>query len=275
MELNLPSLLDSYFQLRDHPGLGADAARQIRDLTVIRMSGDFFLVVAVDSDGAIGPKPADVVQVQGMVAGRFAVRVPLTEILACGATPIAAFDSLSVEMNPTGKAIIEGVRMELRASGLPNDFPVSGSTEDNVPTSQTGIGVAVLGIVHKTDFRPGSSKPSDELICLGIPKSGPRDVVTIDDPEIAMGADIVKIRHIGGVHDILPVGSKGILYEAGEMARLAGLAAEIEPASELDLTKSGGPSTCFLASVEPGAVQEVRDSSSIPVQRVGRLVKKQ
>ncbi len=275
MELNLPSLLESYQLLREDPNLAAAAAEQVRDLTVIHLNEDFLLVIAVDSDGAIGPKPGDVVRVDGKVAGRMAVRVPLMEILACGATPIAAFDSLAVEMNPTGKSIIEGIRQELISTGMPKTFPLSGSTEDNISTNQTGIGVTILGIVHKRDFRPGSSRPSDLLLCLGIPKSGPQDTVTVDDPSIATGADILKMRHIEGVHDILPIGSKGILYEAGELAKTAGLAAAIDPEERLDMKKSAGPSTCFILSADAATFHKVKTQSTLPVHRIGQLVKKQ
>ncbi|MDD3095077.1 MAG: hypothetical protein PHD63_02435, partial [Candidatus Marinimicrobia bacterium] len=114
--------------------------RTVRDLTMIRISNRHSVVIAVDSDGGIGPQEGDVVKVPAYVSGRFAIRVPLLEILASGATPLCAFDMLTTPMNEIGKEILRGVRDELKAAGFGENFIVSGSTEDNVPTNMTGIG---------------------------------------------------------------------------------------------------------------------------------------
>lgn len=244
---------------------------QVRDLTVIELSADFSLVVAVDSDGGIGPKPNDLVCVSGYEAGRFGARVPLMEILACGAVPIAAFDSLAVEMEPLGREIIRGVRDELNSVGLPKDFSLSGSTEDNVPTSETGMGVVVLGVVRKSDFRPGSSMNCDEVFAIGIPKSGPEDVVDLNDHDIADSACLSRMLQVTGVHDILPVGSKGVIYEAGELARTAGLGFLPHQIEKINHKKSAGPSTCFLVSAAPGTETLLALAGQKPLRMIGRL----
>lgn len=246
-------------------------SKQVRDLTVLTLSDDLMLVVAVDSDGGIGPKPGDVVKVSGVEAGRFAMRVPLMEILACGAVPVAAFDCLTVEMEPTGKTIISGVREELRSIGLSEHFPLSGSTEDNVPTRQTGIGVMVLGIVQSGDFRPGTSKKHDVVFCIGVPKSGPKDTVSLNDPSIATSAAVASVRLLDHVHDILPVGSKGILYEANEMAKSAELHFESSPSCTIDLERSAGPSTCFICSGPRRLRDEVAAITMLPVETIGTM----
>jgi len=236
-------LLVRYRAARRNPGAVFLGSRQVRDLTVIDLVGEFLLVFAVDSDGGIGPKPADVVTTTGYACGRFGTRVPLMEILASGAFPIAAFDALSVERVPLGEEIIRGVRDELRSVGFPPEFPVSGSTEDNVPTQQTGMGVVIIGLVEKSEFRPGSSMRGDHMFCVGIPKSGPADEVRLEDPDIASATTIAEVLTLKGVHDILPVGSRGLLFEATELADTAGLRFVADVQCPLDLHRSGGPTS--------------------------------
>src|SRR5262249_17941012 len=87
--------------------------RRGRDLSVLTIVPGVLLVVACDSNGGIGPKPRDTVATSGYELGRLAVRVPLEEILACGATPLLLIDTLNVEREPTGAAILAGVRDEM------------------------------------------------------------------------------------------------------------------------------------------------------------------
>ena len=51
--------------------------RKVRDLTLVRVAGPNYLVLACDSDGGIGPKPQDTVSTTGYWLGRVAARVPL------------------------------------------------------------------------------------------------------------------------------------------------------------------------------------------------------
>jgi hypothetical protein len=264
-------LLARYRATRRDPGAGFRTSRQVRDLTVIDLVGDLLLVVAVDSDGAIGPKPGDVVKTTGYACGRFGARVPLMEILASGAVPIAAFDPLAVERVPLGDEIIRGIQDELRSIGLPPEFPLSGSTEDNVPTRQTGMGVVLIGLVEKKEFRPGCSMRNDQVFCIGIPKSGPADEVRLEDPDIASAKTVVEVSTLEGVHDILPVGSKGLLFEARELADTAGLRFVADELCSLDVHKSGGPSTCFIVSGLPSIGDGLQQQTEVPVHRIGVL----
>ena len=243
----------------------------IRDLTKIDLGNEFSLVVAVDSDGGIGSRRNDVVKVPEYVLGRFAVRVPLIEVLSCGAIPIAAFDMLTVPMDDLGREIVRGVRDELMEAGLPADFPLSGSTEDNVPTSSTGVATAVLGLVHRDDFRPGSSKAGDRVLCVGLPKSAPDDEITLDDQEIVRLSHVSKLLRMEGVHDLLPVGSRGVSHEARELASSAGLEFVMSPDSRLGVDKSAGPSTCALLSVSAEESGSVARGLSVPVIQIGTL----
>ncbi len=252
-------------------GDGGFTCEPIRDLTKIDLGNEFSLVVAVDSDGGIGSRAHDLVKVPEYVLGRFAMRVPLMEILSCGAIPIAAFDMLTVPMDELGKEIIRGVRDELAEAGLGADFPLSGSTEDNVPTSSTGVATTVVGVVHQDDFRPGISKPGDRVLCVGLPKSAPDDEIALDDQEIVRPAHINELLRMRGVHDLLPVGSRGVSYEARELARSAGLEFMVTGDARLDVDKSAGPSTCALASVSAEESGSVARGLRVPVVEFGKL----
>src|SRR5215831_7603583 len=148
--------------------------RQVRDLSLLNLAPGVLLVIACDSIGGIGPKPHDTVATSGYELGRLAARVPLEELLACGATPLLLIDTLNVEREPTGAAIIAGVCDEMRDAGMDPANALNGSTEDNVPTVATGVGIVVLGLAAEDRFRPGQAQAGDTVLCVGVPKSAPR-----------------------------------------------------------------------------------------------------
>ena len=263
------ALARSYAQAKR--GEGGFTCAQIRDLTKIDLGDEFSLVIAVDSDGGIGSRAHDLVKVSEYVLGRFAMRVPLMEVLSCGALPVAAFDMLTVPMDELGREIVRGVRDELAEAGLGADFPLSGSTEDNVPTNATGVATTVLGVVHQDDFRPGSSRAGDRVLCVGLPKSAPDDEITLDDQEMVRLSHIAKLLRMDGVHDLLPVGSRGVSYEARELASSAGLELIVTRDTKLDVDKSAGPSTCVLLSVSAEESVSVARGLSVPVTEAGTL----
>jgi AIR synthase related protein, N-terminal domain len=261
---------ERYSQLRR--GRSAFAYRQVRDLSTVDLGNGFSLVMAVDSDGGIGPRENDVVKVSDYLLGRFAMRVPLMEIFCCGGVPLAAFDMLTVSLEGGAQEIIRGLRDELGEANLPNDFPLSGSTEENVPTSMTGVGTALLGLVHESDFRPGTSEAGDTVLCAGLPKSGPDDEIRLEDPEIVRQSHIRALLGINGVHDVLPVGSRGVLYEIQEIAQSAGLRFVDSGDFGMDLMKSAGPSTCAVLSVGASESESVVGTLTVPVTHLGKLV---
>lgn len=252
---------------------GSDPARIhfVRDLTCIRLDPYYSLIIAVDSDGGIGPMEADTVFCPAYELGRFAIRVPLLEILSSGAIPLAAYDMLTMKMAGVGAEIIRGIRDELQLAGYGEEFHLSGSTEDNVPTRMTGVGTTIIGLVRADDFRPGSSRPEDVVLCLGLPKSAPEDTVRTNDPEIIQQSDLQRLLGISGVHDILPVGSHGIGHEAEALAREAGLSFVAAGGCPLNFRKSAGPSTCVIVSCLAEAEERVSNTINAPVTLLGKM----
>jgi len=267
-------LLEKYKTLKGQNNSEAFKTRSVRDLLVTELTENFWMIITCDSDGGIGPKKHDTIFSQSYDLGRLAARVPIMEMLASGALPVLVVDTLCVEMDPVGKEIIRGVRDEVSEAGLNGDLVVTGSTEDNVITYQTGIGVVAVGFVEKKDFRPGRSLKDDLVVCLGVPKSAPEYKVHYADSEIANTKLIKQLNLFEFIHDILPVGSKGISHEFRELAKSAGLSPFYYDGITLDVTKSGGPSTCCIISLPKNKLDLLKSKINKPVTVIGELRKR-
>ena len=149
-------------------------------------------------------------------------------------------------MEPTGKELIAGIHQELQRAGLPK-LLINGSTEENFQTVMTGFGITILGTAKKLALTP--SQAGDLLVCIGKPKVG-GEVVLENDPEIADYPDLLFLSENDQVNEVIPCGSKGILYEAQNLADIYSLKLSIAE-STLDLKKSCGPATTVIASVKP------------------------
>ena len=244
------------------------SARRVRDLLVLADD----IVVATDSIGGIGPKPADTVYADAATVAHFALRVPLLEVLCAGARPIAVIDDLCVELEPTGRLMIAEIRRLAAEAGVPEDA-VTGSTEDNVVTTATGIGVTVLGRLPEGGQVGGGSRPGDVVLCAGLPISAPRDDIYIGHPDQVPVASVSAALATGLVHDALPVGSKGLAWEVPQLAASAGLAHEWLAEPGVSRTDSGGPASCVLFSCDPESMAAIRRAlgSGTPLQPVARL----
>lgn len=249
--------------------------RRVRDLSVLAIAPGVLLVVACDSNGGIGPKPQDTVPVNGGELGRLAARVPLVEMLACGATPLLLVDTLSVEYEPTGAAIIAGVRAEMHDAGMDAVTALNGSTEENVPTVASGVGIVVLGLAARERFRPGRARAGDAVLCVGVPKSAPAFRVVADDPAILRPRAVRTLAASDLVGDILPVGSRGAGAEARDLAAFARLTFVPDTGATIDPSASGGPTTCCLVTAAPDAVPQLSALSGLPpIARIGHLIEK-
>ncbi|MEL7565490.1 MAG: hypothetical protein AAGU27_11475 [Dehalobacterium sp.] len=246
---------------------------RVRDLSLLELPGDMVLVTSCDSIGAIGAKELDVVKVSGEFVGQGVTRVPLMEILAAGAQPVAVYNTLAVEMTPYGKEIIKGISKELIRAGIDPNLALNGSTEENVPSRQTGAGVVVLGLVPKKELLLGHAQRGDVIIAFGLPKVG--NEVALggpDDPEVAHPSFIGQLIQQGYVHELLPVGSRGVLYECKELARTVQLDFKLHSGVTLDVNKSAGPATCLLAAVPDNQLPILRmEKWQVPWQVIGTL----
>lgn len=241
-----------------------------RDLTLIDINENQCLVVSCDSSGGIGEKENDIVKAIPEVVGYFATQVALMELMAFGANPITVVNTLSVEMDNTGNRVLEGIKQALEPLDLDNEMLVTGSTEENFPVSVTGVGITVIGVINKNEWKKPQTQPGMMGVVVGLPKVG--DEVLEDKNEVMDISKLIKLKKKGYIGEILPVGSKGVLYELNEMSNSNNINFILEDNINIDLNKSGGPSTCVILSIEYDKYEELNKEFSLPVNKIAKFI---
>ena len=243
----------------------------IRDILIFEFPSKKKLVVGCDSAGGIGPKPLDKIKVDGYTLGKFTARVTLMEVLATGAKPFCIIDTLSVELEPTGLEILEGIKEEAMKAGLDPKSAITGGSEKNFKVEQTGIGVTVIGLA-KENLRIGNSQPNNIIVAIGMPCVGNEVVSAEERHEIADLTDLLNLLNCEFINEIIPVGSEGIGYEIQVLSKSSNLKYKIVNQSKLDLKKSAGPATVILASLNRSKIDELKTIITKPVKIVAQFL---
>jgi selenophosphate synthetase-related protein len=200
-------------------------------------------------------------------------RTVLIKVLSSGAQPIALIVNLSVEFFPTGSQVFQGMREE--AHKINALEILEGHTEENVETTQTGMGITVLGICTEKELKIGMSLKNDLIVAVGEPKVG-YEVLNARARSIVMVEDVQKLSKMTFVHEIIPVGHEGIKGGLEMMQSSSGYKYKIEPEKDIDIEieieKSAGPSTVVLVTVEEGSMEMLRRSVKKPVRVIGRVL---
>lgn len=244
-----------------------------RDILLFQFPNQQVLVVACDSAGGIGPKPLDKLKVSGFILGKFTARTALMEVLSVGANPHCIVDALGVEPYPLGKEILEGIREESKLAGLDPELAVTGSTEKNIVVEQTGIGVTVIGTCQKDQLKIGTSQPNDIIVAIGLPSVGDQVLPAEKQGKIAETTDILKLLNLRFIHEIIPVGSTGILHELKALAAGSKLNFKLFDQIVVDINKSAGPSTVLLVSLRVEHLPELQKNMTKPVNIIASLSK--
>jgi hypothetical protein len=242
-----------------------------RDVLIFGFENGRVMVIGCDSAGGIGPKPLDKIKVDGYTLGKFTARVAIMEVLSTGAKPICIVNTLSVEPEPLGIEVIKGVKDEAKEAGLDPKLAVIGSSEKNIPVEQTGIGATVVGMTRKEFLKIGLSKPKDLVAAIGLPCVGNEVVLAEKEGKIADISDLLKLLDMNFIHEIIPVGSEGIAYEIGIMAKESNLKFKLTDQMKIDVRKSAGPATVIVASLPEFKLTELKSAISKPINIVGRL----
>lgn len=245
---------------------------RIRDLTLVRLIGGIRLVIACDSNASNGEKPMDIHRNTFEEMAVSALKVPVMEVLAAGAYPIVIANNLCVEMEPSGRRIIEIMKQELIDSGLWEGLQFTGSTEDNMKTIQSGVGVTVIGLLDESRSKLGGTVKGDTVICVGVPQSGVTVPYSEKDLSVCKIKTVERLRRMEYVHEILPIGSKGAEYEAKELARYVGLSFIRDEECRLDMKTSAGSCTAVLVSVVPEDEERLIQEIDVPAARIGRII---
>lgn len=240
-----------------------------RDVAFIKKSEKELMLVACDSLGGIGPKAGDTVKVDVTTCAKYTFRVALSEILSLGGVPLAFSLTLSTEPHPFIEKALSGIRGELKACGF-GSLPFVVSSEKNVPTFQTGLGVTVIGVVEHEELILEKSCEGFSVFLLGTPAVGKE--VLAKQNEIAEPSDIITLRESVLCGDIIPVGSKGVFWELTTFLQSTGFAIEIENPFPLPLYKSCGPATALLFTTQEER-EKIHNIVKKPLFRLGTLRK--
>lgn len=245
---------------------------KLRDLSIVPLIGGISLVIACDSNAGNGEKELDMHPNPAHEVAVSALKVPLMEVLSSGAVPLIVVNNLCVEMDPYGRRLIGEMRAALERCGLGN-VQLTGSTEDNMKTMQTGIGVTVIGMAREEGLLVGKAQEGDIIVCVGIPQSGIRTPYSEFAPDVAKIETVAALVKQPYIHELLPVGSKGARYEAHELARVAGLTFVEANPDAIDLATSAGASTAVLAAILPEDLDRLKRDAMVVCHPIGTMIK--
>ena len=225
----------------------------MRDVLSLPFNSEEMIVVASDNSGAIGEKEQDAVQVPYETVSYYSFRVAVMECLSAGAQPFAAALQ-NFCGNDAWDQLIRGIKKGADELGL-TELQITGSTESNFNLIQSAVGLSVLG-------KRQGALPAETLIytddtriaVIGSPLVGQE---LIEREAEAAPLELFKIINSIKDTETLPVGSKGILNELnGLFSNREFEVKDLE--SEVDLEKSAGPSTCFIAVFSEDKSEEIR-----------------
>ena len=185
-----------------------------------------------------------------------------------GFTPFILADGLAVEMNNTGRQLIEGFNEVL--SKLSFNVHLTGSTEENIKTVQTSMGVTCIGFCSKDKLKFKKTKTGDICLLVGLPMVGnevlqnPDKILDIDDFE--------KLYLCDYINEMLPIGSRGIECELNDLLKDNKLKFEYESSISIDLKKSGGPSTSCLVTLRMENLGIIKGIIKKPINVIGSFL---
>lgn len=234
-----------------------------RDIDFIKLNEAQYLAVACDSCGAIGLKANDMVKVPYSITGKYTARVCLMEILSIGAKPIGLTVNICNEPNPTGNEILKGIKDELSQTSF--DIPITISTEKNMETSMTALGITAIGIINKNDILLKGLSSGDYIYSIGIPSIG--NEVLENQGLISDTKILSKVLNQEGIKEVIPVGSSGIKGELDKLCKFQSI--EIRPIDtlQIDIHKSAGPCTVVVAISKT----KLKATFEVPVNLIGRI----
>jgi len=242
------------------------------DVSLLKLPTGLILTLSYTSSGGIGSKPMDKVKVDCFTLGRFMTRLVLMDTIAINSWPRLIVMTLSVEMTPTGINILEGVKNELKKIGLDPEQSISVNTEENVITDQTGLGLMALGLVHEDELRMGRTQPNDALIIIGNPKIGEEVLQAEREGKIADLQEILRLLQLDFVHDVIPVDTQGIAYEARMITQLVGRQVKFYDGVGIDLEKPAGPATAILVTVDGAQIERLAQIIRKPITTIGKVM---
>jgi hypothetical protein len=226
----------------------------VRDVQVVSWNQKEELVISADNSGGIGQKEDDQVSVPYDIVSYFSFRVAVMECMAAGGVPFSV-----ILQNFCGDdawdILLAGIYKGIEELELEREIGITGSTESNFSFRQSAIGLTVLG------KRPADLKDTTiingKMAIIGSPLVG--EEVILQQEKVVPLAVFSRLTKVDKCR-IQPVGSKGILYELGQLK--GDLVQEEEVQCSVDLLKSAGPATCFIVEYEKEVEAEIKRLTS-------------
>jgi hypothetical protein len=240
----------------------------IRDLSVVSL-GDVYMVVACDSCGGIGLKEFDVVKLSPDKMAYITMNVICCELASLRIKPSVIINNVCAEMDDTGKMVIEGINGYMKDYFPDMDFILTGSTEENFKTVQTGIGLSVIGYKSRDEFFRPSTNEGDLVAVIGVPKLG-QEVID-DRGEILNSKELWKLLDLNCINEAIPAGSKGLRFEIEQLNIDGEDEVLLYDDLKIDLNKSAGPATCAVVTFSKDKVDELKEGLSIPYEIIGEI----
>lgn len=250
-----------------------------RDLTILNLDNNKELTIACDSCGGIGESELDLVKAPFNIVGYFSARVCLFETISYLANPMVIVNNFCVEMEHRGRAILEGINQcvhEYNESGFQGKIlgeSITGSTEENFKTLTTALGLTVLGERDRETHR-GKIDKGDIVISVGLPKVGQEVIDDINEKNneiVSFKSLSVLVNQINS-KDLLPVGSKGILYEINEIEKIHNVEFGLYKDITVDINRSSGPATTLLAVINKHDITKVKELIKEPINVLGEVI---
>lgn len=242
-----------------------------RDLNLIPWDNKSYLVVSCDSSGGIGNKSGDVVKISPRTLGFYTTQVALMEMLSIKVIPLVLSNTLAVEMEETGAEILQGILDALELLEFAEKVEITGSTEENIRTCSTGMGITLMGKVGIKDWIRPRTHEHDLAVVAGIPKVGER-VIDSDGSEQFSLKVLKRLLDKDYIHELIPGGSKGIIHEIHELEARENLVFRSWNSNALDLNASCGPATSALITIPKEDLEKLREDLDIPLFVVGEFV---
>jgi len=226
----------------------------IKDVAIMPLTNELELVISADNSAAIGNKKLDIVQVNDSITGYFTCRVAFLDLIRVGATPKAI-----VLQNFTGDSAwdcyVQGIH-QLLSETSSKTLPITGSTESNFQTVQSGLGLTMIGTRRTQQTWQQVLTGEESFAVFGKPLVGNE---ALEQPEHIVPVQLFEqLMKVEGVVDLVPVGSTGIEAEWRQLTNRNDAVT-----SELDVKQSGGPATCFIVAYDPQSHAEIKRMSGI------------
>jgi selenophosphate synthase len=144
---------------------------------------------------------------------------------------------------------------------------LTGSTEENIKTVQTSMGVTCIGFCNKNKLKFNKTKSGDICLLVGLPMVG-KEVLQNADKILDMD-DFEKLFNCDFIKEMLPVGSRGIECELNDLLKDNKLNFKYEKSISIDLIKSGGPSTSCIVTLSSENFDKIKSIIKKPLNLIG------